>query len=147
MNNDRPYRPAPELQRVLDDLNRQGNPLDQMTRANVDDLWLLREVAAGKVLHPLPVAGVRDLCIPVRNHQIPIRIYTPADRSLERTGRLPVVVYYHGGGWTLGSLATYDSLCRALVRKSTSGISADRWSALLTSGQVAARSSVGCVRP
>jgi acetyl esterase len=29
---------------------------------------------------------------------------------------LPVLVYYHGGGWTLGSLATYDSLCRALAR-------------------------------
>jgi len=118
MNNDRPYRPAAELQRMLDDLNRQGNPLNQMTRANVEDLWLLRETATGKVLHSLPVAGVRDLCVPARNHQIPVRIYTPADRGLERGGRLPVLVYYHGGGWTLGSLATYDSLCRALVRKS-----------------------------
>jgi acetyl esterase len=29
-----------------------------------------------------------------------------------------VLVYYHGSGWTLGSLATYDSLCRALARGS-----------------------------
>jgi acetyl esterase len=116
MDSERPYRPAPELQRVLNDLDRIGNPLDQMTRDNVGELWLLRETLAGKVLTPLPVGGVRDFCVPARNHQIPVRVYTPADRGLAHDGRLPLLVYYHGGGWTLGSLATYDSLCRALTR-------------------------------
>jgi acetyl esterase len=116
MSSDRPYRPAPELQRVLDDVKRLGNPLDQMTSANVGDFWLLREVLAGRVLTRIPMASVRDLCVPARNHQIPVRIYTPTDRSLARDDRLPVLVYYHGGGWTLGSIATYDSLCRALAR-------------------------------
>jgi acetyl esterase len=116
MDSDRPYRPAPELQRVLDDLDRLGNPLDQMTRDNVGALWLLREVMAARVLRPLPLARVRDVCVPARNRQIPVRLYTPEDRGQERDGRLPVLVYYHGGGWTLGSLATYDSLCRALAR-------------------------------
>jgi acetyl esterase len=116
MSSDRPYQPAPELQRVLDDLDRLGNPLDQMTRDNVAALWLLRESLAGTVLGPLPVASVRDVSIPARNRQIPARIYTPAGRELAREGRLPALVYYHGGGWTLGSLATYDNLCRALTR-------------------------------
>jgi hypothetical protein len=40
MTSDPVYRPAPELQQVLDDLKRLGNPLDQMTRDNVADLWL-----------------------------------------------------------------------------------------------------------
>jgi acetyl esterase len=118
MDSERPYRPAPELQRVLDDLDRLGNPLDQLTRDNVGDLWLLREALAGKVLGPVPVAGVRDLAIPARNRQIPARVYTPPGRDLEHGGRLPALVYYHGGGWSLGSLATYDSLCRALARGS-----------------------------
>jgi acetyl esterase len=116
MDSDRPYRPAAELQRVLDDLDRLGNPLDQMTRDNVGALWLLREVLAARVLRPLPLASVRDVCVPARNRQIPVRLYTPDDRGQERDGRLPVLVYYHGGGWTLGSLASYDSLCRALAR-------------------------------
>jgi acetyl esterase/lipase len=118
MTSDRPYDPAPELQRVLDDLERLGNPLDQMTRDNVGELWLQREVLAGRVLAPIPLDGVRDAWVPARNRVIPIRIYTPADRELACSGRLPVLVYYHGGGWTLGSLATYDSLCRALARGS-----------------------------
>ena len=38
--------------------------------------------------------------------------------------RLPAIVYLHGGGWALGSLATYEPFCRALAnatgdRKST----------------------------
>src|SRR6266542_4168788 len=116
MSSDRPYQPAPELQRVLDDLDRLGNPLDQLTPDNLGAFWLLREVLAGKVLGPLPVASVRDVCIPARNRQIAARIYTPADGELARQGRLPALVYYHGGGWALGSLATYDNLCRALTR-------------------------------
>jgi acetyl esterase len=116
MANDRPYRPAPELQQVLDDLNRLGNPLDQLTRENVSALWIQREVLAAKVLAPIPLASVRDACVPARNRQIPVRVYLPSDRGLALDDRLPVLVYYHGGGWTLGSLATYDSLCRALAR-------------------------------
>jgi acetyl esterase len=118
MDSDRPYEPAPELQRVLDDLERLGNPLDQLTRDNVADLWRQREVLAARVLAPIPLAAVRDAWLPARNRVIPVRVYTSADRELAYGGRLPVLVYYHGGGWTLGSLATYDSLCRALARGS-----------------------------
>jgi acetyl esterase len=115
MPGDRPYQPALELQRVLDDINRLGNPLDRMTADNVGELWLLREVLAAQVIETVPVAAVRDLAVPARNRQVPVRVYTPPDGG---SGRPPVLVYYHGGGWSLGSLATYDSICRALTRGS-----------------------------
>jgi acetyl esterase len=118
MHTDRPFQPAPEFQRVLDDLQLLGNPLDKMTRDSVAELWLQREIFAARVLAPVPVACVRDSCIAARNRVIPVRVYTPADRDLASGDRLPVLVFYHGGGWTLGSLATYDSLCRALARGS-----------------------------
>jgi acetyl esterase len=118
MASDRPYRPAPEFQQVLDELQRLSNPLDLLTRDTVASLWLQREILATRVLAPIPLAGVRDAWVPARNRVIPVRIYTPADPELASGGRLPVLVYYHGGGWTLGSLATYDSLCRALARGS-----------------------------
>lgn len=41
---------------------------------------------------------------------IPIRIYTPIDSPQP----LPVLVFYHGGGMVIGSLDSYDSLCRQL---------------------------------
>ncbi|KAG2177811.1 hypothetical protein INT43_003058 [Umbelopsis isabellina] len=40
---------------------------------------------------------------------IPIRIYTP-----EGTGPFPVVIYFHGGGWVIGTLDSYDGLCREM---------------------------------
>jgi acetyl esterase len=43
-------------------------------------------------------------------HGIPIRIYTPS--SLPS----PLLVYTHGGGWSLGSLNTHDTLCRNLSK-------------------------------
>ncbi len=42
-----------------------------------------------------------------------MRIYTPATATAG--GPLPVVVYYHGGGWTIGSYDVYDSSGRALA--------------------------------
>jgi acetyl esterase len=118
MSSERPYRPAPELRRFLDDVQRLGNPLDRMTRDNVVDLWRLRETLSARTLGPVAVGGVRDITMPARNRLIPARVYTPPGRELAREGRLPALVYYHGGGWALGSVATYDSLCRALARGS-----------------------------
>jgi acetyl esterase len=60
-----------------------------------------------------PVAQVENRTIPGPARPIPVRIYKP---SLDRP--LPVLVYFHGGGWVLGSLDTYDRECRALANGS-----------------------------
>ena len=39
---------------------------------------------------------------------IPVRLYAPTGVNL------PVLVYFHGGGFTIGSIATHDALCRRL---------------------------------
>jgi acetyl esterase/lipase len=41
---------------------------------------------------------------------IPVRIYWP---PITAHDNLPVVVFYHGGGWCLGDLETHDALARA----------------------------------
>lgn len=41
---------------------------------------------------------------------IPVRIYTPSG-----SGPFPVVVYYHGGGWVIANLDTYDASPRAMA--------------------------------
>jgi acetyl esterase/lipase len=43
---------------------------------------------------------------------VPVRIYRPEEREL------PVLVWYHGGGWTIGSLHSHDRLCRTLAARS-----------------------------
>jgi acetyl esterase len=44
---------------------------------------------------------------------IPVRIYWPPGSSVEEHGNLPIVVFYHGGGFALGDLDTHDPVARA----------------------------------
>jgi len=63
-----------------------------------------------------PVAGVtiEDLAIPAAHGAIPIRLY----RAAAGEGPRPIVVFYHGGGWVVGSIRTHDNLCRYLAQLS-----------------------------
>jgi acetyl esterase len=56
------------------------------------------------------VANVVDRHVPGPAGTIPVRVYTPAGQA-----PFPVLVYFHGGGWVIGSVETYDVLCRALT--------------------------------
>ena len=60
------------------------------------------------------VKTVENRLITGPNGDIPIRVYSP-DVHEEK---LPAIVYYHGGGWVLGSVETYDVLCRNLANSS-----------------------------
>ncbi|MEO5839251.1 MAG: alpha/beta hydrolase [Acidimicrobiales bacterium] len=46
--------------------------------------------------------------------QIPIRIYWPTDAP----GPHPVVVFFHGGGWVIGSIESHDATCKSLAAAS-----------------------------
>ena len=56
-----------------------------------------------------PLAAVSDRPIPGPDGMIPARIYTP-----QGDGPFPVLVYLHGGGWVIGTLDGYDTLCAEL---------------------------------
>lgn len=68
---------------------------------------------------PSPVALVQELMAQSKHGNVPLRLYHP----LSRTGAgidaaLPVLVYFHGGGWLMGDLDTHDTLCRELANGS-----------------------------
>lgn len=60
-----------------------------------------------------PVANVEDRQIAGPAGQIPIRIYTPLV-AVRRAGSgpVPVMMFFHGGGWMLGEIDDYEHLCR-----------------------------------
>jgi acetyl esterase len=58
------------------------------------------------------VAGVTELT----DGPVPMRHYRPAGSAAGQS--LPVLVYFHGGGWVIGDLDTHDVLCRQLANGS-----------------------------
>ena len=62
---------------------------------------------------PPEVTLTRDLVAPGPLGDIPLRLIRPAGAAADV--RLPVLVYCHGGGWTIGDVDTHDTLCRELA--------------------------------
>jgi acetyl esterase len=60
----------------------------------------------------LPMHEVREIDIPGGDGQpLKLRLYRPGSAEAA-----PVMVYFHGGGWCIGTLDTHDNLCRHLAR-------------------------------
>ena len=58
------------------------------------------------------LARVEDLSIPTRAGEIYGRLYSP-----EKSRELPIVVYFHGGGWVSGNLDSHDRVCRRVAKR------------------------------
>lgn len=62
---------------------------------------------------PPAIDRATDRTIAMRSGDRPVRAYYPAQLS-SRDQVLPGLVYIHGGGFTIGSLETHDTLCRRI---------------------------------
>ena len=66
------------------------------------------------LLPPTPEIGsVVDSTVSGRRGTIPVRHYRPLRKASSDV--LPVLIYFHGGGWVVGDLDTHDTLCRQLA--------------------------------
>lgn len=63
---------------------------------------------------PVPAVKKQDMTYPIADGTQPLRIYTPENAG---PGPLPVIVYYHGGGWVIADINTYESSALALAEK------------------------------
>lgn len=67
---------------------------------------------------PLPMAKVTEIDIALTGRTLAARLYLPEGAATPS----PLTVYYHGGGWVLGTLETHDSTCRALAQASGAAV-------------------------
>ncbi len=81
-----------------------GQPLTSM---KLEDMRAMTDYSA--VASTVSVHDITDTEIPSEHGGIPVRIYRPDDR----TDR-PVLLWFHGGGYVLGTLAMGDDICRRL---------------------------------
>jgi len=103
---------TPTMRGVIDRMHRAGRPpLHSLPPEQARAAYAL---GAGVLDIPLrPLARVQDLALPMRDGaSLPARLVAPAAEA-----PLPVLLYLHGGGFTIGSVATHDTLCRELAHQ------------------------------
>ena len=99
---------------VLRNIERAGRP--PMHLLTAQQARLFYEMSASILdLPEARMARVEDLEIPMRDgHLVKARLFAP---ELKGQGApLPTLVYFHGGGFTIGSIQTHNVLCRELAR-------------------------------
>ncbi len=100
--------PHPDVARLVEQFRAAGVP-------SYDQIGVLKarailENVTRSQLPAITVAAVRDILIPGSAGLLPVRIYDP-----DPSRPLPLVVYFHGGGWALGSVRAADRPCRRLA--------------------------------
>ena len=100
---------TPTMHKVLERMHRAAQvPLHAQTPEQARTSYA---AAAGVLELASPsLARVESFTVPARDgYAIPVRLYAPSDEVL------PVLVYFHGGGFTIGSVATHEILCKRLA--------------------------------
>jgi acetyl esterase/lipase len=116
-----PGQPDAQMQAVLTELGALGGrPIETLTPQEARQqptptnavMAVLRKEGRDTAPTAL-VPGVThvDRTVAGAAGQIPARVYTPAGN-----GPFPVIVYYHGGGWVIGSKEVYDGGARGLAK-------------------------------
>ena len=103
----------PQARALIDLMTERGVPPVQ-TLSPMEARALYRDRRGFTQPEPPAVGAVKDLEAPGPRGPIPLRLVTPAGSA----GPWPVLVYFHGGGWTIGDLDTHDVLCRQLCAAS-----------------------------
>jgi len=106
----------PKLRALLDTPGMQlGAPPPEVTAAMVREgaKQLLPAVA------PPPIHATRDVHVTGPAGELRVRLYRPSGAA-----RLPLIVFYHGGGFVLCDLDSHDVLCRTLANESGCAVAA-----------------------
>lgn len=101
----------PEARQFLDDFAAAGIPMPWDARSAAE----AREVLKGLQVppeQPIEVGSVEDRVAETSAGPIRLRIFTP-----EGEGPFPVLLWFHGGGWTVGTIEESDTTCRSLCRR------------------------------
>ena len=113
-------RPDADMQAVLDAHAALGaRPIENLTvlqaRTQPSPADAVNRVKTMRSMSTAPDQTVTtmNLTYPTGGATQPVRIYKPAGAA---GNNLPVVVYYHGGGWVIADLDVYDATPRSMAR-------------------------------
>jgi acetyl esterase len=99
----------PAFQGLFAQLEAAGGPaLHELSPAQAREAYAALTLPAPEV----SLAAVEDHHLPGPAGPVPVRVYRPEGPEPQ-----PALVFFHGGGWVIGSLDTHDGPCRDLARR------------------------------
>ena len=98
---------TPEAQAYVDAFNATGVPLESVSPEEA------RTLVAPLKSKKEEVSAIRDIWLAGPEGELAAFVYTPL-MAEDREELLPVIVFFHGGGWVVGSLKSHDAMCRRL---------------------------------
>ena len=110
--------PKPEMKTVLDEMKKDtGKPVEDSTateaRAKTSPQSLAETMGKKKgTLETISSVVISDIEVDGANGKLRARLYKPTGPS-----PMPIVVYYHGGGWVMGKNEDYDATLKSLATK------------------------------
>jgi acetyl esterase/lipase len=111
-------QPSKDLKPVLEVLKKNTpKPIEKMTvdEARLQDSPQAVAEALGKKsgkMVPISSIEISDIGVEGASGKLPARVYKPKGEGL-----LPVILYFHGGGWVLGKNEDYDVTLKSLASK------------------------------
>ncbi len=104
----------PHVKRFLDMTAASGMPeIGNLTPSEMRRAF--DTLAQAMAPRAIPIGKTEDTNLPGPAGAVPVRIYSPHTSA---GGKLPGLIYFHGGGGVFGSLDTHDGLCRMLANES-----------------------------
>lgn len=94
----------PKIQAFLKEVNAQPIPLETVSPEQFRNQARMQDDGPKQ-----EVAKVEDSQIELNNRALPIRIYRSENKVQ------PALVFYHGGGWVVGSIESHDATCREIA--------------------------------
>lgn len=101
----------PQVEAFLNAVNsrKSGDPILSLPPAEARKAMSTMFASVFDKKDAVPVNEVLDFSIPGRAGSVGVRLYRPGGK-----GPYPALVFFHGGGWVLGSLNLSDHVCRTL---------------------------------
>lgn len=98
----------PALKTILEPMNAgEGPKLHELSPADARTFFDAMQFPGGD---EIALASVEDQTFAGPAGSVPVRIYRASTEAAQ-----PALVYFHGGGWVIGSIDTHDATCRALA--------------------------------
>ncbi len=103
----------PQLAAWFERLNRSFGALSDLSPASRRRRY--EEITTLLPAPPAPGVTVREIVLPLSGRSLAARLYHPG-------GKAPLLVFYHGGGWVVGSCDTHHGMCLALAAQSGAAV-------------------------